>query len=224
MHDRVLGLFIGVPKPLVNDSSVISAMEKSSVEEIIVSTQAIIGDEVCNTVHHGGNNRVIHHFPMHNYEIITNYYPQLKNIIGTMGENILSDMLTDESVCIGDVYKIGEVEVLVTEPRKPCRTINHKYKVTGLARFIQEKAITGWFYRVLVPGKIKKGDSIELIKRSYPEITIKFCVDALLNNYNREHLKKMVSCEELSMNWKRPALEIIQTGIIPDDKNRLGDN
>lgn len=222
MFDNVSALYIGTPKPLKKDLSVISAMEKSSVLEMQVLASSISNDDVANTIHHGGVNRVIHHYPLVNYGLISEQYPQLKNIKGSMGENISSAHLTDENVCIGDVFTIGDVKVLITEPRKPCRTIDSKYQVIGLARFIQEKAITGWFYRVLNPGMIKIGDEIKLIHRPHPELSIRFCVNALLNTFNKNDLAKMLLAEELSENWKRPAREIIETGIIPDDKNRLG--
>ena len=140
-----------------------------------------------------------------------------------MGENVSALGLTEQNVCIGDVYQIGEVLCSVTEPRKPCATINHHFQINSLARLVQETTRTGWFFKIIKPGKIRVGDEILLKDRPYPELNLESCVLALLVNLDRRVLESMVQNEALSDNWRRPAREFLNTGLRPDDRKRLGE-
>lgn len=221
MKDQITALFKGIPKPLKHAPSINSSILKASADSLTVNFDGILGDEVSNKIHHGGENRVLHHYNIKNYLKLKTYFPNLSDIEGTIGENISSANLDESNVCIGDIYRIGEVIVQVTEPRKPCWTIDAHYQTKGIARFIQEQAITGWFYKVLRPGLITLDDSISLEKRINQKISIKFCIDTLLINHNKSDLELLANTNELSLNWKNPAREILLTGNIPDDRPRL---
>lgn len=220
---QVKHLFKGRPSPLPHNSDLISAINREATPCLNVYRDHIEGDEVANKIHHGGLNRVIHYYPLEHYAYWAQQYPNTLFEPGSMGENITSFGMTEKTVCIGDVYQIGEVLCTVTEPRKPCATINHKYQVKSLARQVQTTARTGWFYKVLVPGTIRINDEIILKERPYPELTLESCILALLVKPDREFLEVMVQNEALSENWRRPAREYLSTGIMPDDRKRLGE-
>jgi len=223
MKPIVLNLFKGKPKPLKGNPKIISSIDRDSVDSLSVYLDHIEGDEVRNKQHHGGPNRVVHYYPSEHYLFWKRTYPEIKCAPGEMGENISSSGLDEKNVCIGDVYKIGEVELLVTEPRKPCGTINVQFQVKGLARRVQSESKTGWFFRVLKAGTIHLGDEIELLNRPYPALTIDACVQSLLIAPNKVVLQQMVLNPILSTNWKTPAQTYLDKAELPDDGHRLGE-
>ncbi len=220
---QIQHLFRGKPSPLQNHPDLTSAINKSETEELNVLHDHIEGDEVSNKIHHGGLQRVIHYYPLEHYQYWQTLYPETPFLPGSIGENISAFGLLEKNVCIGDIYQIGEVLCTVTEPRKPCATINHKYEINSFARLIQATARTGWFYKVLVTGKMRVNDQVLLRERPYPKLTLESCILALLVNPDRTHLDLMANNEVLSENWRRPAREFLKTGQLPDDRKRLGE-
>jgi MOSC domain-containing protein YiiM len=220
---KVTDLYRGLPHPLTSRKKFTSSIARIRQDELIIYEDRIEGDDVQDKVHHGGLNRVLHHFPKEHYSLFKSSYPQTNFTFGHYGENLSSTYYNEENVCIGDLFQIGEIECIVTEPRKPCGTIDVQFQTKGLARMIQNQAITGWFYKITKPGKIIIGDEIKLLNRSYPELTIKKCVQALLVTPNLSLLEKMASNPCLSDNWKNPALKYLATNHKEDDSSRLND-
>lgn len=215
---KIQGLYIGVPEKI---KDIKTSLRKSAVDEINVLFHHIDGDDVNNKDHHGGSNRVLNQFPIESYDILKTYFPKVNFISGSLGENLLTKRMNENTVCIGDTYKIGDAECVVTEPRKPCWTIDYVFSQKGIARFMQDNCLTGWFYRILKEGRIKNGDHFQLTSRRYPELSVANCIEALLIEPDSKVLKSMVDNPILSSNWKKPAQRILVSNRIEDDFARL---
>lgn len=220
---KIIALFKAFPSPLEKNSSIISSINRLEANELIVLMDRVEGDDVYNKTHHGGPQRVLHHYPLEHLEYWNQYYLSKAFLPGSMGENISTYGLTENNVCIGDIFKIGDIVCQVTEPRKPCVTINHQFGMKGLARKVQEESKTGWFYKVLKAGTLKKGDEIILHERLFPELTIGKCVQGLLVNRTPEILQMIANNPVISYNWKKPARELLNGSKTSNDESRLGD-
>lgn len=216
-------LLTGTPAPLSHEPSVVTAIRRSEVDELRVFMDHIAGDEVANKQHHGGLARVLHHYPGEHYAFWKSCYPDKQFPLGSFGENLTTRGILEQDICIGDVFRIGTVLCSVTEPRKPCFTLNHYFQVPGFARVVQNELRTGWFYKILEPGVVRLGDAIALQERSYPELNVRDCVEALLVEFRRDVLERMSVNPSLSSNWRGPAQEALVTGVLPDGSRRLGE-
>ena len=221
---KIDSLHKATPTPLKKSPDVISSINRQEVNELHVHQDRIEGDEVFNKIHHGGMQRVLHHYPFEHHEYWGKIYPGSSFNAGSMGENISSLGLLEKNVCIGDIYEIGSLLCQITEPRKPCATINHQYQIKGIARKVQEEARTGWFYKILRSGTLRKGDKMTLLERPFPDLTVEKCVLGLLVKPNKEIIQLIANNPAISINWKKPANEYLAKGILPDDKIRLGEN
>jgi MOSC domain-containing protein YiiM len=61
---------------------------------------------------------------------------------------------TEEAVCIGDAFGMGEARVQVSQPRQPCWKLSRRWRIEDLAGQVQSTARTGWYFRVLVEGSV----------------------------------------------------------------------
>lgn len=218
-----LKLFIGMPSSLKLRPEIVSAIARQPVDQLNVYLDRIEGDEVANKIHHGGPHRVLHQYPREHYASWKLLYPAASIAPGLIGENISSEGMTEKDVCVGDIFEIGNVVCVVTEPRKPCATINQQFGVQELARKTQNESKTGWFYKILRPGVIKPSDQILLKERKYPTLTLDVCIQALLVKPNKVVLKQMTECDDLSDSWKRPAANYLASNFLADDRARLGE-
>ena len=64
---------------------------------------------------------------------------------GGMGENLIVDhpSLNPTEVCIGDIYQIGSVRLVVTAPRQPCPKIDVYHNVQGLTEYVKQHSMAG---------------------------------------------------------------------------------
>ena len=91
------------------------------------------------------------------------------NSAPAFGENISTIGMTEIDVCIGDVFRVGTLQLQISQGRQPCWKLNARFDVSDMAYRVQKTGRTGWYYRVLQVGRIEPGDEIELIERPQPE-------------------------------------------------------
>jgi MOSC domain-containing protein YiiM len=179
---------------------------KEPIEAADVTEAGIIGDHQADRRFHGGPEKALHQYALQSYKIIVAEYPQLHDIAvpGSIGENISGTHLTEATVCIGDIYQIGDVLLQVSQPRSPCWKINHKFGIEKLSLFIERRRITGWYYRVLEPGKLHIGDRIELVERPNEAMSVKHFLNITgQHRPNLEALDSVIMCEGLSNELKK---------------------
>lgn len=123
--------------------------------------------------------------------------------LGGFGENLCIEGQDESSVYIGDVYRIGEAEVQVSQPRGPCSTLARRWDRPDLVKVVRENHRSGWYIRVLREGKIAAGDGVELIARPQPQWSVARAAEV---NYSRDRrlsdLRELANLPELSSAWK----------------------
>ena len=169
---QIQGLFKGKSKLLPNNQE--SAIQKVAANDIKITYSHIIDDEVVDLKHHGGDMRVVHHYTEVNYAHLKKTFPEIADRFkpGTFGENLYTHELTEKDLCIGDIFKIGEVKLQLTVPRRPCATINQSYEDKRILKEVMSSGHVGWFYKVITEGTISTSDKLEFIERPYPELPI----------------------------------------------------
>lgn len=131
---------------------------------IALGEQGFAGDEQADRRVHGGPDKAVHLYPARHYATLARRFPELAAafVPGSIGENISTAELVEAEVRIGDVWHLGTARLQVSQPRSPCWKIDERYGAEGIARFIAEQSITGWYWRVLEPGIVAAGDTLEL--------------------------------------------------------------
>lgn len=200
----VTALFKGGLRPLPPEGQR-TGIFKDAVESADVTNEGFVGDHQADRRFHGGSEKALHQYALVGYERIAAEFPQLSGIAvpGSIGENVSSPDLSDSSVYIGDLYRIGPVLVQVSQPRSPCWKINHRFGVEKLSKFIELQRISGWYYRVLEVGTIRVGDAIQLLDRPDDGVSIEQFVDiATSHRPALEGLDSLIRCDGLNPDWK----------------------
>ncbi len=179
---------------------------KDSRDMVTVSSLGIEGDEQADRRYHGGVDKALHQFSEHAYETIANEFPSLRGELrpGSFGENLISDALNESSVFIGDIYRVNKVLLQVSEPRRPCWKINRKFRTENLSVFVEQRCVTGWYYRVLEPGTIRIGDALNLDQRFNEWASIaRFTQIANEHRPALEEVREIAAFRGLSLSWKK---------------------
>ncbi|MCL1047241.1 MOSC domain-containing protein [Shewanella electrodiphila] len=218
---KISGLFRG--DKIDTLESIDSGMNnKLPVQSLSVTQHGVEGDKQADPIHHGGEERVLHHFPREHYgqyrrwDLITNFKD-----VPAMGENISTVGLDESQVNIGDIIQIGEVLLQVTQPRSPCFKLNLQFGHPKFALAMQESRMCGWFYKVLQAGEINANDSIVLIERK-TDISIAQAMKIyFLPEVDPEQYQQLMQCEGLAQNWVASMQRRIDTQQIENWQYRL---
>ena len=204
MNSKVKFLFTGKPK-LFKKPGLQSSINRNPIDKIIVKKDSIEGDQVSNKKYHGGENRVIHFYPIEHYEYLKNKYQKEIFTPGSIGENLTTQKLTEKNVSIGDIFRIGSVVCQITEPRFPCGIIDLQYEIRGMHKECLFDRRLGWFAKVIQEGQISIDDDITLTETPHKNLSLDLCIEALNEEGFEKVLKEMIENPILSESWKNKA-------------------
>lgn len=202
---KILNIYAGKSKPF-GPRGKLSAIHKHAIEHANIINTGIEGDEQGDRKVHGGPEKAIHQYSLAGYEKLMKRYPIHHKLftVGTLGENLIIDNMTDDSVCIGDIYQMGNTKLQVCAPRIPCWKISHKLDVTDIDKYIGQNGITGWYFRVLENGKLSIGDEVLLLESPNPQLSIsRFMTLINHDDTDIEEVKRASKATGLDPEWQR---------------------
>lgn len=174
MNSRIDHVFVGALRPLPPEGQM-TGMYKSPVDgPVAVGTEGLAGDFQGDQRVHGGAEKAVHHYPAEHYARLAQRFPGCAGMLqpGVLGENLSTRGWTEETVCIGDLFRVGTALLQLSQPRSPCWKIDHRLDAEGASLFVAHEGIIGWYYRVREGGTIAPGDALELVERPNPWLSI----------------------------------------------------
>ncbi len=159
-----VSLFIGQVQPLPVSGRP-TAMYKTSVQAPIeLGVEGFAGDQHADLRAHGGPEKAVHLYPSTHYVKLAAKFAEAAPLLvpGSMGENIATTDLDEHDVRLGDVWQLGTALMQVCQPRNPCWQIDERFGCDGMALFIDQHLLTGWYWRVLQPGEVNPSDTLQL--------------------------------------------------------------
>lgn len=206
MSGYIEQIFSGTLRPLPPEGQ-LTGMFKSAVEgPVTLGTDGLAGDRQADRRYHGGTEKALHHYPAEHYARLAQQWPDRADILqpGVLGENLSTHGWTEESVCIGDVFRLGSARIQLSQPRQPCWKINHRLDVDGASLFIANTGLTGWYYRVLDGGIVAPGEIFALIERPNPELSVAaFWQAAQAHRPDPAALRRILAARGLAPDWVR---------------------
>ena len=158
---------------LRNGKKVKSGIYKQPVKgPIKVHSLGLEGDYQANKKLHGGIEKAICIYPVEHFKFWRNELRKPDITFGDFGENLTTAGLMEGDICLGDRLRIGSVEMVVTQPREPCITLNARLDTKDLSARIRKSGRSGFYFSVEREGTIKNGDSIEYINRDENRVTV----------------------------------------------------
>ncbi|WP_416799230.1 MOSC domain-containing protein [Ciceribacter azotifigens] len=217
-------LLTGRASPLPH-SDALSGINKTPVDQALaLGRQGLEGDEQADRRVHGGVEKAVHHYPFDHYAVWRSELGPLPPLLtpGGFGENISTTGLTETTVAVGDVFRLGTAILQVSQGRQPCWKLNRRFDVPDMAWRVQQTGRTGWYYRVLQPGAVGSGDRLELIERVAPDWSLRRIWHALyVDRLNRRELAGIASLDVLAEGWRKYAVQRLESGRVEDWSKRL---
>ncbi|WP_338519099.1 MOSC domain-containing protein [Alteromonas gracilis] len=198
---KVSGLFAGKPQPL-GPRGAPSSIVKSPVSFLTVNIDGTDEDQQANTRLHGGPEKVLHQFSPAHYFTLAKHFPDGNFTVGSIGENLSVEGMDDTTVYLGDVWQFGDVELQISAPRAPCSKISQRYGIPNLDRFVGERGMTGWYYRVKKTGVISLNDTVTLVHREPDTINVHTLMQCAHTKTDKQLAAKLASLPTLDDEWR----------------------
>jgi MOSC domain-containing protein YiiM len=211
---RILSLNVGLPREVAwHGEAVATGIWKRPVAEpVMVRALNLDGDRQADLAVHGGPDKAVYAYPSEHYEFWRRELPEVDLPWGAFGENLTTEGLDEESVAIGDRFRIGGAELVATQPRLPCHKLEIRLGEGMVKRFLASRR-TGFYFKVAKEGLVQAGDAIERIGREPEEVRVADIVRVYaFDKGDRETMRRALRVAALPEGWRRWFAERIETG------------
>lgn len=203
MRTTIDALYIGAAAERWPGKAPSAILKEPAEGALEVTLTGLAGDQQADLTVHGGPEKALHHYAGEHYALWREELGRDDLHPGGFGENISTHGLTEADVSIGDVFRLGTAVVQIAQGRQPCWKLSAHTREERMAHLFQKTGRTGWYYRVLEPGRAEAGDGFERIERPTPAWSVKRVTSARLRrDADAEALAALVALETLSADWR----------------------
>ena len=202
---RILSVNVGLPREVTWQGKLVTTgIFKEPVKApVMLRTLNLDGDQQADLTVHGGVDKAVYVYPSEHYGYWRAELPGVDLSWGVFGENFTTEGLLEETVYIGDRFRIGDAQVVVTEPRMPCYKLGIKFGRADIIKRFLASHRTGFYFAVAREGMVSAGDAIEFIGRDQQEISVADITR--LYAFEKDDLKSLrraIEVEALPESWK----------------------
>lgn len=202
---KLVSIQVGLPREVLwQGRSVTTGIFKEPVTgPVTVRTLDVDGDAQADLSVHGGPDKAVYAYPAEHYEYWRRELPEMKLPYGMFGENLTTEGLLENEVNIGDRFRIGGTELVVTQPRVPCYKLAIKFgRADILKRFLASRR-SGFYFAVAREGDVQAGDRIERLSRDGDGLSVEDIVRLYaFERDDLETLRRAVQDKTLPESWR----------------------
>lgn len=197
---------LNVGKPVTVDyqgKDLSTGIYKQPVEgSLFLSSLNFEGDGQADLINHGGLDKAVCAYP-------SEHYPYWERSLGkpmpyaAFGENLTLRGLLEDEVCIGDVYRVGEAVLQVSQPRYPCFKLSQKHGVKDMPARVLNTGYSGFYFRVLEEGSVSADSPVTRLDSHASGIAVLEVLRMMKDGRKDEQgLERMLEIDELASSLK----------------------
>ena len=202
---KLISLNVGLPRIVASNGEPVTTgiFKEPKQGPVMLRTLNLDGDRQADLTVHGGVSKAVYGYPVEHYEFWKRELPEMELPFGMFGENFTTEGLLEDELNVGDRFRIGEAELMVTEPRLPCYKLGIKFGRTDIIRKFLQSRRTGFYFAVVKEGEVEAEDEIEPLSRDSNNITIADITRLYaFEKDDVETLRRAVKLEALSDSWR----------------------
>ncbi|KGF72719.1 molybdenum cofactor biosysynthesis protein [Neosynechococcus sphagnicola sy1] len=171
---KLISICVGLPREVSWKGRPIttSIFKQPVAGRVMMRSLNLAGDQQADLTVHGGTEKAIYAYPMEHYAYWRQELPDQELPWGAFGENLTIEGLSETTVNIGDRFRIGTAEVMVTQPRFPCFKLNLKFGRDDMVKRFLNSRLSGIYFSVVKEGEVGAGDEIAQVSRDENNITV----------------------------------------------------
>lgn len=207
---KVVSLQVGGPRQVEwKGEMVTTSIFKEPVHtRVVLRRHNLAGDEQSDLTVHGGPYKAVYGYASEHYPAWRAELPSRDLPYGMFGENLTTEGLLEDTVCIGDRFRIGTAELVVAQPRFPCYKLGIKFGTQKFLKTFLESGRSGFYFSILEEGAIGPGDTIERTHSDERGVTVADIVT--LYRHGKDHpelMRRAAQVEALPESWRQRFME-----------------
>lgn len=202
---KLISVNVGLPREVTwKGKTVRTGIFKEPVSKrVMVRSLNLDGDRQADLTVHGGLDKAVYVYPFEHYDYWRGELPDTELTPGIFGENFTITGLREEEVNIGDCFGIGNVTLMVTQPRLPCYKLGIRFGRPDMVKQFLASRRTGFYFRVLQQGEVGAGDTLELVSRDDNNITVADITQLYVREEDNPDLRhRAAQLEALPKSWR----------------------
>ena len=205
---RIESVNVGMPREVLwHGRTVSTGIFKSAVSGPIgVGRLNLEGDRQADLTVHGGKDKAIYCYSTRHYAYWRQELPGRELPPGMFGENLTIDAPADEEIFLGDRFRVGTAETIVTQPRLPCYKLGLKFEDDAMVKRFLASGRMGFYLAVTREGAVAEGDAMELLGRDADAVAVsevpRLYVAKTWSPEDRQQVEKLMGVAALPESWK----------------------
>lgn len=202
---KIISVNVGLPRLVLRDGEPVSTgiFKEPIAGRVMMRTLNLDGDRQSDLSVHGGPDKAVYAYPSEHYEFWKRELPDMDLPWGMFGENFTTEGMFEPETNVGDRFRIGTAEVMVTQPRMPCYKLGIRFGRADIIRRFLVSERSGFYLAVLQEGEVGAGDEFELIEKNTSGVRV---VDVTRlyssDKHNVELLQRAIATEALPSSWR----------------------
>lgn len=202
---KIISLNVGKPRLVMrNDEPVSTGIFKDPIAgRVMLRTLNLDGDRQADLTVHGGPEKAVYAYPSEHYLFWKQELPDMELPWGMFGENFTTEGMFETETHVGDRFRIGSAELMVTQPRMPCYKLGIRFGRTDIIKRFLLSERSGFYFSVLKEGEVGAGDEVELIEKNTSGVRV-VDVTRLYSNdkHNVDLLQRAIATKALPGSWR----------------------
>jgi MOSC domain-containing protein YiiM len=211
---RLVSVNLGTPREILHRGRIIrTGIFKQPVQgSVHLGKLNLDGDRQADLSVHGGFSKAVYVYPAEHYDYWRGKLAGMELPWGAFGENFTVEGLKEKTTRIGDRFRIGTAEVMVTEPRLPCYKLAVKFGREDIIKLFLRSRRTGFYCAVEQDGEVGAGISSESLGRDDNAVTILELVEIYLHKTkDKQAMERVLQAKTLPPSWRGYFQERIDT-------------
>jgi MOSC domain-containing protein YiiM len=203
---RVVSVNVGKPRQIDwRGRDVTTGIFKSPVEgRVALRRHNLDGDAQADLSVHGGPDKAVYAYPVENYDYWRDQLPGRELPPGVFGENLTVEGLTEDSVHIGDEFRVGTARVVVTQPRMPCYKLGLRFDDPGMVKRFLAGRRPGFYLGVVEEGEVGAGDPIERVREDENRVAVTEMLRLIVaDRADADALRRVLRVPALAAVWRQ---------------------
>jgi MOSC domain-containing protein YiiM len=202
---RLLSLNVGLPRQVRFQGELVTTgiFKKPVQGSVRLRKLNLEGDKQADLKVHGGVDKAVYAYAGEHYDYWRQELPDMSLPWGMFGENFTTEGMFEESVNIGDQFKVGTANLIATQPRMPCYKLGVKFGSMDMIKRFLASGLTGVYFKVMKEGKLEQGDEIKLIKKAENSVTVKDIVRIYtIDKDDIQTIERAIKIKDLPNGWR----------------------
>jgi MOSC domain-containing protein YiiM len=202
---KLISINVGLPREIESQGKTVrtSIFKETVSGPVRVTTLNLEGDRQSDLSVHGGIDKAVYVYPSEHYAYWRAELSGEDLQRGAFGENFTTEGLREDVVNIGDRFRIGSAEFMVTQPRMPCFKLGIRFGRADMVKRFLHSGRTGFYLSVVKEGEVIAGDSIQLLAQDEHRVTVADVASLYVTDAASQELLRQVSeLPTLPAGWR----------------------